>query len=220
MKMLVATPSGVAISFLTVKRPHLPWCGLWLMYGSALAGINKGAEEERRTVFFHQLLRMPLHGPNESLLGIVNGFDDSILAATHHGKAGGNILDGLMVETVHCDHIPSDQVVKRGVGRENTVVAGTLCAGCHAMVYFTGGLGGDVLVQAAAKVDIHHLQTSADAQNRLFLLLCQTEEQGFTVIPIGCGCHSVIPLFLTVQCRFDVPAAGEQNAVALACQIG
>ena len=74
-------------------------------------------------------------------------------------------------------------------------------------------MGGKVLVQRAAEVDIHQLHTSADAEHGKIDLEGDVEKSAFVGIAMRVGVPEIRVGFLTELGWIDVIAAAEQEAI-------
>ncbi len=66
--------------------------------------MNEGLKEfEAVSIGFKHILRMPLDAPDKAFPGHPGGFDEAVGGNGHHFQAGGQVLDGLVMEGVDGD---------------------------------------------------------------------------------------------------------------------
>ena len=70
--------------------------------------------ENRQTIRigFEHILRMPLHGPDETLVQHSGRFDEAVRSDGHWRQAISEVLDGLVVQRIHLNDVFAQQCLE------------------------------------------------------------------------------------------------------------
>ena len=98
-------------------------------------------------------------------------------------------------------------------------MAGAVIGFLHPVVYRGGYLSGDVLIQGASAINIHHLDAPADPQNGNPFFHNQIQQSVFSLIPFRGYHHCVIEQRFTKAYGIKIVASGEKQSVKLIRQI-
>ena len=124
-----------------------------------------------------------------------------------------------MMVAVHRKRIPTEQLVQGCSGQNADRMDGRVVGRLLMMFHGAGVLGGEILIERAAQQRVEQLMAAADAQHRL--VIAQRKLQHQPLHPVA-GLGAVAAdgqLFLAIDGRRNVVAAGEQEAVAGGTQL-
>ena len=152
---------------------------------------------------------MPLHAEGGFAVDL-DRLDEAVVGTTDgaadRDDAVAELVDALVVEAVHLDLV-AVHGMSHTAGLEGNAVMG------RSRVVARFDMGGKVLVQRAAEVDIHQLHTSADAEHGKIDLEGDVEKSAFVGIAMRVGVPEIRVGFLTELGWIDVIAAAEQETI-------
>ena len=157
---------------------------------------------------------MPLHGPDKLLARQTDGLGDAILRQGHYLQRRGQFADRLVVQAVHGQLTLAQQLVERPRRHQRDTVYRHIVGRLLVVLRRRGVLGGQVLVQRAAQVDVQKLDAPANAQHWLVLFQGQRQQLCLHGVTRGAGLTAGGRRGRAVQGRGDILAAGQQKSAA------
>src|SRR5258708_3286760 len=130
-------------------------------------GLSETLEKTTHPVKIIDLLGIPLHGNQESSLGRLKGFDDTVVGLSRHAQLGRDCLNGLLMEAVDLDIRLIDQLREPRVRIKAHVVehCGTRPAVGVRVVDRRDALVPKILPEATAQTHVQDLPAPADAED-------------------------------------------------------
>jgi hypothetical protein len=157
---------------------------------------------------------MPLYreGP-PVIVGRFDRFHDAVRRACGHSHAGRDIENALVMERIHGDLRLADRLREARPGFDRYIVY----PGCAIITNLVGesiwNFGGYILNERSSECDIQQLRAPADCENRQSHFPGGLYERDLGVISRDVGFMAFRRSGLSIQRRFYIFAAGEQQSV-------
>ncbi len=156
---------------------------------------------------------MPLHGENPPVVETLDSLDDSVRRDSRDAQAVPQPVDGLMVQRIDLEPSSAGCQRENGVFLDLHRMDGLISRVISVVLERAGALRGDVLNQAAPRLNVEHLNASAYRQDRHAQPARGGDERDLRRVASLTHCSEVgVPLLAEIF-RRDVLSAGQDEAI-------